>query len=140
MGICTALVQGGWVRRQKSREFRVICVGLISCIIGFLLLQFNNESLLYISVFMFSITSATVVTAMTALCSNYSNNTQSGLKLGYFRSYGQLGRAFGPVCACIMYWILGPRVLYLGYGVVIGVVLIVFYAVFATKKEPLKVE
>ena len=135
MGICTALLQGGWVRRQKEQEVKLVITGLISCLIGFILLgMFESELLMYMSVFVFSITSATVVTAMTALCSNQSSKMKTGLKLGYFRSYGQLGRAFGPASACGLYWILGPKSLYLGYGGIIGLVTAVFIAVFGRKR------
>jgi hypothetical protein len=35
-----------------------------------------------------------------------------GLALGRFRSWGQLGRAAGPIAACSLYWRVGPLVCY----------------------------
>ena len=35
-------------------------------------------------------------------------------RMGVFRSYGQLGRALGPICVSIGYWYLGPPVYVLG--------------------------
>ncbi|KAF9291055.1 hypothetical protein BGZ68_005305 [Mortierella alpina] len=82
-----------------------------------------------------AVTSATVVNCLTSLASlvcdmgsdEDSNETASsssgsqgkkhqpigkGLALGRFRSWGQLGRASGPIAACSLYWRVGPLVCY----------------------------
>ncbi|KAF9122886.1 hypothetical protein BGW39_009416 [Mortierella sp. 14UC] len=88
-----------------------------------------------------AVTSATVVNCLTSLaslvCDMGSNSDPSttttttttptskdtkkpspsqpigkGLALGRFRSWGQLGRAAGPIAACSLYWRVGPLVCY----------------------------
>ena len=126
MGIMTSLVQGFWVRRQKLGDFWVVFVGITASILGFMLLPIPKEVWMYSSVFLFSITSATVVTALTAICSNLSGKDgEDGLRLGYFRSFGQLGRAFGPIFACFIYWIHGSMLYYL-YAIIVSIVLGIF--------------
>ncbi|KAF8943827.1 hypothetical protein BGZ47_005018 [Haplosporangium gracile] len=82
-----------------------------------------------------AVTSATVVNCLTSLASlvcdmgsndslpslSSSSSTATatkkqpigkGLALGRFRSWGQLGRAAGPIAACSLYWRVGPLVCY----------------------------
>ncbi|KAF9192483.1 hypothetical protein BGZ51_005495 [Haplosporangium sp. Z 767] len=83
-----------------------------------------------------AVTSATVVNCLTSLASlvcdmgldmdenEVTSETSSedknstyqpigkGLALGRFRSWGQLGRAAGPIAACSLYWRVGPLVCY----------------------------
>jgi MFS family permease len=83
-----------------------------------------------------AVTSATVVNCLTSLASlvcdmgsddsipsptssktsTTTNKKQQpigkGLALGRFRSWGQLGRAAGPIAACSLYWRVGPLVCY----------------------------
>ena len=83
-----------------------------------------------------AVTSATVVNCLTSLaslvCDMGSDEEDShdsasssggsspkkyqpigkGLALGRFRSWGQLGRASGPIAACSLYWRVGPLVCY----------------------------
>ncbi|KAG9068304.1 hypothetical protein KI688_010570 [Linnemannia hyalina] len=82
-----------------------------------------------------AVTSATVVNCLTSLaslvCDMGSNDSLptpastsstttttkkqpigKGLALGRFRSWGQLGRAAGPIAACSLYWRVGPLVCY----------------------------
>ncbi|KAF9560774.1 hypothetical protein EC968_005991 [Mortierella alpina] len=82
-----------------------------------------------------AVTSATVVNCLTSLASlvcdmgsdedsNDGAGTSSGtrgkkyqpigkgLALGRFRSWGQLGRASGPIAACSLYWRVGPLACY----------------------------
>ncbi|KAG0033882.1 hypothetical protein BGZ81_007057 [Podila clonocystis] len=80
-----------------------------------------------------AVTSATVVNCLTSLASlvcdmgsdeqehdgqgrkdrkNKLEPIGKGLALGRFRSWGQLGRAAGPIAACSLYWRVGPLVCY----------------------------
>ncbi|KAF8925410.1 hypothetical protein BGZ58_000828, partial [Dissophora ornata] len=86
-----------------------------------------------------AVTSATVVNCLTSLASlvcdmgsdsQSSNDTETeavqpigkGLALGRFRSWGQLGRAAGPIAACSLYWRVGPLVCYGAASVAVAVV------------------
>ncbi|KAI9282586.1 major facilitator superfamily domain-containing protein [Sporodiniella umbellata] len=115
MGVASALIQGGYVRRcvQKG-EKRMVLQGMIMCILGFYCLASTAESShpmvwLYTGVTCLAFTSGTVVSGLTALASLESGK---GKKLGQFRSYGQLGRALGPMSACTVYWMWGPATCY----------------------------
>jgi len=73
-------------------------------------------------------TSATVVNSLTAFASLqcdegvFDKDTgkpmeahpqlAKGKALGQFRSSGQLGRAIGPLLACVSYWTFGPSYTY----------------------------
>ncbi|KAI8848745.1 major facilitator superfamily domain-containing protein [Chytridium lagenaria] len=87
IGVITALVQGGYVRRVAHKSVPE----KISTFLAF--------------------TSGTVVTTKDG------DELKQGKVLGEFRSLGQLGRAIGPLVACSGYWILGRAVGLLAVGV-----------------------
>jgi len=121
IGIISALLQGGYVRRSISKvgEGRMARRGIFICSIGFALLsllakfasngteagQDTAKKLLWASAVCFAFTSSTVVNSLTAaaslLCDDDATGTSEvlakGKALGKFRSSGQLGRALGPI-------------------------------------------
>lgn len=137
MGIVSALIQGGYVRRrvEKLGEKLIVAQGMISCAIGLYCLASTVRSgsptvWLYIGVMCLAFTSGTVVNCLTSLASLQchehdvvgSDALSKGRALGEFRSYGQLGRAVGPIFACSLYWIFGPGPCYaFGAVLMIGV-------------------
>jgi MFS family permease len=127
MGIVSALIQGGYVRRrvQKMGEKMIILQGMITCTIGLWCLASTVESdrpaaWLYGGVAFLAFTSGTVVNCLTSLASlqchedasKQNDSLSKGRALGEFRSFGQLGRAFGPISACSLYWVFGPEICY----------------------------
>jgi MFS family permease len=123
MGIISALIQGGYVRRrvEKLGEKSIVAQGMISCGVGLYCLATTVRSAyptvwLYVGVTCLAFTSGTVVNCLTSLASLQchehdvveSDALSKGRALGEFRSYGQLGRAAGPIFACSLYWIFGP--------------------------------
>lgn len=125
MGIVSALIQGGYVRRrvQKLGEKMLIVQGMVSCVIGLYSLARcvkveNPVAWLYAGVTCLAFTSGTVVNCLTSLASLQCHDKASddalskGRALGEFRSFGQLGRALGPISACGLYWIFGPGACY----------------------------
>jgi hypothetical protein len=116
-----------------------------------------------------AITSATVVNCLTSLASlvcdmgldesstpsvteNGANNSSSskenpskiqsvgkGLALGRFRSWGQLGRAAGPIAACSLYWRVGPLVCYgIASIAVMGVAILAIKILPEVRKLPIR--
>ncbi|KAF9919271.1 hypothetical protein BX616_009974 [Lobosporangium transversale] len=100
---------------------------------------------LYVGATGLAITSATVVNCLTSLASlvcdmgsdecvpeqaTKGDNKADlqpigkGLALGRFRSWGQLGRAAGPIAACSLYWRAGPLVCYGAASVIVAVITI----------------
>lgn len=122
MGIISALIQGGYVRRrvEKMGEKVIAIQGMISCAAGLYCLATSTKNSyatfwLYVGVTCLAFTSGTVVNCLTGLASlqchediNTDDALSKGRALGEFRSYGQLGRALGPIAASTMYWIFGP--------------------------------
>lgn len=139
IGIISALLQGGYVRRAISKvgEVKMAHRGVSSCALGLLFLAILPHfvstrpklaiGLLRVAAICLAFTSATVVSSLTAHASlqcdeGFDKDTgkpttehpelAKGKALGEFRSSGQLGRAIGPLLACASYWTFGPSVTY----------------------------
>jgi len=140
IGIISALLQGGYVRRAipKVGEQVMAQRGVQSCALALgclaLLPRFVNGSptsavrLLWAAAVFMGYTSATVVNSLTAYASLQCDEVVDGetgkpmtahpdlvkgKALGRFRSRGQLGRALGPLVACASYWSFSPSPTYL---------------------------
>ena len=118
IGIISALLQGGYVRRVSNNIGEGVMAqrGVTSCAIGLGLLALvprlmSTKILLAAAVFM-AFTSATIVNSLTAFESLQCDESvdqdtgkptvehpelAKGKALGRFRSSGQLGRAIGPL-------------------------------------------
>ncbi|KAF8974461.1 MFS general substrate transporter [Flammula alnicola] len=140
IGIISALLQGGYVRRSISKvgEGNMARRGVSSCAVALVLLAILPKyvqtqpslamKLLQAAAVCMAFTSATVVNSLTAFASlqcdeGHVDETTGkvteehpqlakGKALGEFRSSGQLGRALGPLLACASYWTFGPSVTY----------------------------
>ncbi|KAG1907079.1 major facilitator superfamily domain-containing protein [Suillus fuscotomentosus] len=139
IGIISALLQGGYVRRVISKvgEGKMAQRGVSSCALGLVFLTILPHfvstqpkiavGLLRAAAVCLAFTSATVVSSLTAHASlqcdeGFDKDTgkpaavypelAKGKALGEFRSSGQLGRAIGPLLACASYWTFGPSVTY----------------------------
>ncbi|ESK96110.1 dha1 sub-family [Moniliophthora roreri MCA 2997] len=140
IGIISALLQGGYVRRATSKIGEGVMArrGVLSCFSGLVFLALvpiyvsTNVTLalrlLQLAAFCMAFTSATVVNSLTAAASLQCDDAvinpdtgksnaehpdlAKGKALGEFRSSGQLGRAIGPLLACASYWTVGPAYTY----------------------------
>lgn len=138
IGVISALLQGGYVRRAMSKTGEGVMArrGVTSCAVGLFLLALlpnfvsrQNVALrlLQAAAVCMAFTSATVVNSLTAFASLQCDETveagkgkaqeehpelAKGKALGQFRSSGQLGRAIGPLLACASYWTFGPSATY----------------------------
>ncbi|KAH7914225.1 major facilitator superfamily domain-containing protein [Hygrophoropsis aurantiaca] len=144
IGVISALLQGGYVRRAISKvgEGKMARRGVFSCAVGLVFLailpQFVSSQptiairLLQGAAVCMAFTSATVVNSLTSFASlqcdegidkDTGKPTQDhpelakGKALGHFRSSGQLGRAIGPLLACASYWTFGPSITYAVSGI-----------------------
>ncbi|KAK7695925.1 hypothetical protein QCA50_000564 [Cerrena zonata] len=142
IGVVSALVQGGYVRRAiaKIGEGKMASRGIASCWLGLLCLSVVPRfvtsypslslNLLRAAAVCMAFTSATVVNSLTSYASLQCDEgavdedtgkisqehpeLAKGKALGKFRSSGQLGRAIGPLLACGLYWTFGPAKTYAG--------------------------
>ena len=121
IGIVSALLQGGYVRRSLTRvgELNMARHGVLSCAVGLSSLAALPSAaphaafrLLQLAAVCLAFTSATVVNSLTAHASLQCDDgvdadsgkpteavpeLAKGKALGKFRSAGQLGRAIGPL-------------------------------------------
>ncbi|KAA1466340.1 MFS DHA1 sub-family [Dentipellis sp. KUC8613] len=139
IGIISALLQGGYVRRALAKvgELNMARRGVSGCALGLVLLALLPHftvtrpwlafRLLQGAAVCMAFTSATVVNSLTAHASLQCDEATDGdtgkpvqerpelakgQALGHFRSSGQLGRAIGPLLACASYWTFGPSITY----------------------------
>jgi len=112
---------------QNIIEQKMIQQGILSLILSaFILGIFDSELMLYVGVSLFSFSSAVVVSSLNSMTSKLAAQTEKGTKLGYLRSGGQLGRAFGPLIISIFYWAFGPLLTFSTTGILLLIPLSIF--------------
>ncbi|KAF2992920.1 hypothetical protein E8E13_000488 [Curvularia kusanoi] len=128
IGLIASLLQGSVVRRMHP--LKVVQMGVVSCTIAFLLLgRVQTQGALYGAAALLAVTSATVVTGLNSLSSFEASADERGNKLGNHRSFGQVGRALGPLIFCTLYWWAGRETAYAtGAAGMVAVCAIVFGA------------
>ncbi|OJD20038.1 hypothetical protein AJ78_00054 [Emergomyces pasteurianus Ep9510] len=126
MGLLASLLQGTLVRRLPP--LLTVRIGVVACTLSFFLLsRVSTVSGLYGAGCLLAVTSATVVTGLNSLGSLEAGEGERGAFLGRLRSWGQAGRASGPVVFCTLFWWAGREVAYLVGGVgMLGVCAFVF--------------
>ena len=137
IGILSSLIQGGYVRRRahKIGEKRIVMQGMVACFFAFASLAVVGTKydpfaafglgkvwsafgspLMVMASLSFAFASGTVVNGLTALASLFCGieyqEREKGEVLGKFRSFGQLGRALGPLVGCSIYWLAGSVACY----------------------------
>ncbi|KIW99384.1 uncharacterized protein Z518_11372 [Rhinocladiella mackenziei CBS 650.93] len=139
VGLVASLLQGSIVRRLPPLV--VVRVGVVSCTLAFFLLSRVRDTVgLYCAGALLAVTSATVVTGLNSLGSLEAKESNRGEVLGALRSWGQLGRALGPIVFCSLFWWAGRETAYVvgGSGMlfVTGLVMTVLKTPKLEKKEP----
>jgi predicted MFS family arabinose efflux permease len=111
IGLIASILQGSIVRRLPA--VFIVRTGICSCALAFFLLARTTSSTgLYIAGALLAVTSATVVTGLNSLGSFEAAEADRGKTLGALRSWGQFGRALGPVVFCSLFWWAGREVAY----------------------------
>lgn len=136
MGLIASVLQGSIVRRLPP--LTVVRMGAVSCAIAFFMLsRIQTMSGLYGAAVFLAVTSATVVTGLNSLGSFEAKESNRGQVLGALRSWGQLGRAMGPVLFCSLFWLAGRQTAYtVGGSFMLGVVTLAFVALKAPPTAP----
>ncbi|KAL8693096.1 MAG: hypothetical protein Q9218_002020 [Villophora microphyllina] len=126
IGLLASILQGGVTRRLPP--LRAIQFGVISCIASFFMLgRLTTETGLWTAASLLAITTSTVVTGLNTLSSFEAAESERGGKMGNHRSWGQVGRALGPLLFCTLYWWAGRDVAYAAGGAgMLGVCALVF--------------
>jgi hypothetical protein len=115
MGLVASLLQGGVTRRLPP--LLSVKLGVLACLAAFLLLsRLSSLPQLYAAAALLAVTTATVVTGLNSLSSFEAGEAERGEKLGTLRSWGQIGRATGPLAFCTLYWWAGRETAYLVGG------------------------
>lgn len=138
VGLIASLLQGSVVRRLPP--LTVVKIGVVSSTLAFFLLSRIQDTIgLYCAGALLAVTSATVVTGLNSLGSFEAKETNRGEVLGSLRSWGQFGRALGPIVFCSLFWWAGRETAYLvGGSTMLGVTALVFTALKAPKVEKTK--
>lgn len=111
IGLVASLLQGGVTRRLPP--LLTVRLGVTACLVAFILLaRVDSIGGLYAAATCLAVTSATVVTGLNALSSFEARDDERGGKLGMLRSWGQLGRALGPILFTSVYWWAGREYAY----------------------------
>ncbi len=132
VGLIAAVLQGSIVRRLPP--LTVVRIGAVACTLAFFLLAYvQTQAGLYGAGALLAVTSATVVTGLNALGSFEAPEGERGKVLGALRSWGQFGRATGPMVFCSLFWWAGREVAYLTGGTAMVAVLAL---VFGALKPP----
>lgn len=128
IGLVASILQGAVVRRMNP--LKIVQLGVLSCAGAFIILaKVENERGLYIAATLLAVTSSTVVTGLNSLSSFEASSNERGGKLGNHRSFGQAGRAIGPILFCTLYWWAGRDMAYFtGAAGMFGVVALVLSA------------
>ncbi|KAI9704697.1 MAG: hypothetical protein M1820_005445 [Bogoriella megaspora] len=136
IGLVASFLQGSFVRRLPP--LLNVRIGVLACCISFFLLSnISSQAGLYTAATGLAVTSSTVVTGLTSLSSLEAGKGERGGKLGSHRSWGQVGRALGPLGFCSLYWWAGRQVAYQLGGVgMLGVAVVVL----GMLKQPKSVE
>ncbi|KAL8679965.1 MAG: hypothetical protein Q9186_003781 [Xanthomendoza sp. 1 TL-2023] len=131
MGLLASILQGGVTRRLHP--LTAMQLGVVSCAASlFLLGRLATEAGLWTAAGLLAITTSTVVTGLNTLSSFEAAESERGAKLGSHRSWGQAGRALGPLLFCTLYWWAGRDVAYvIGAAGMLGVCGLVFGALKA---------
>ncbi|RMZ81029.1 hypothetical protein DV738_g2402, partial [Chaetothyriales sp. CBS 135597] len=126
IGLIASMLQGSVVRRLPP--LTVVKTGVISCAAAmFMLARIQSTPALYAAAALLAITSATVVTGLNSLGSFEADEHNRGEVLGALRSWGQLGRALGPLVFCSLFWWAGREAAYtIGGSCMLGVVALSF--------------
>ncbi|KAK5636268.1 hypothetical protein RRF57_011980 [Xylaria bambusicola] len=132
IGLVASILQGG-VTRQLPPLFTVR-IGVGACLIAFAILtRTSTVRSLYVAATCLATTSATVISGLNALASFEAAANERGGRLGILRSWGQLGRGFGPILFTSVYWWAGRELAYTMGSVGL---LVVSILVFAGLKAP----
>ncbi|KAI7220157.1 MFS general substrate transporter [Hortaea werneckii] len=111
IGLVASILQGGVTR--KMQPIKVVQLGVLCAAVAFLLLaRIETERGLYGAATLLAVTSSTVVTGLNSLASFEASSQERGEKLGNHRSFGQVGRALGPLIFCTLYWWAGRDTAY----------------------------
>ncbi|EGD96278.1 tetracycline transporter [Trichophyton tonsurans CBS 112818] len=111
MGLLASILQGGVTRRLPP--LLTVRIGVVACAISFAMLaHITTITGLYAAGCLLAVTSATVVTGLNSLGSLEAREAERGASLGRLRSWGQAGRAAGPVLFCSLFWWGGREVAY----------------------------
>lgn len=134
VGLIAAILQGSIVRRLPP--LTVVRIGVVACTLAFFVLAYvQTQAGLYGAGALLAVTSATVVTGLNSLGSFEAQEGERGKVLGALRSWGQFGRATGPILFCSLFWWAGREVAYLTGGTaMIAVLALAFVGLKAPQK------
>lgn len=133
-----ALSQGLLVGRLINRwgEERMIQVGLISNVVGYILFlfTFNMASIVGVMAIM-GVASASLNPSVNSLASKRTPPDQQGRTMGIVGAYNSLGRIFGPVVGGALFDMLGYRSPYIFGSLLFLAIYLISIQLFADQRK-----
>ncbi len=117
LGVCSVITQGFIVRMilKKAEEIPVLTAGLITTGLGLLAVGLCAAPwLLYVGLALIAAGSGLVNPSTTGLISLYAKQDEQGRVLGIYRSLGSLSRAFTPMLAGAVYFMVSSKAVFVG--------------------------
>ncbi len=111
IGVCSALVQGGLVRRLAPRfgEARLVLAGGLLLVAGFLFLRVATDApRLLVGIAVIALGIGVTTPTLSSLVSRRTASSEQGEILGAYQSMASLGRVFGPFAGEHLYLRVGP--------------------------------
>ena len=143
VGFCSAVVQGGLVRRLVDRtgERKLALIGLALLIPGYALIALVSATqtplLLYAGSTLLAVGVGCLSPTLSALVSFSAAPSAQGQVMGSYRSVGALGRALGPLLAAMLYFSSGPAAPYIASAVLAVLPLILILCSRTPEREAL---
>ncbi|HEY1793851.1 MAG TPA: MFS transporter [Opitutaceae bacterium] len=112
LGVCSIITQGFIVRMllKKADEIPVLYGGLASTCAGLLAVGLSPAPwVMYVGLALIATGSGLVNPSTSGLISLYASQEEQGRVLGIFRSLGSLSRAFTPMLAGAIFFLIGSR-------------------------------
>ncbi len=117
LGVCSIITQGYLVRKilKTAEEIPVLTAGLVLTSLGLLSIGVCTAPwLLYTGLALLATGSGLVNPSTTGLISLYASQDEQGRVLGIYRSLGSLSRAFTPMLAGAVYFMVSSKVVFIG--------------------------
>jgi len=133
LGFCSAMVQGGLVRRlvPKTGERRLAMAGLLVMVPGYLLcasVAWTGAAIgIWAGLTFLALGVGLLSPTLAAMVSLLGGVSSQGAAMGSYRSVGALGRALGPLLAAVLYYRLGPGAPYI-FAAVLGVIPLMIFS------------
>lgn len=130
IGIASTVVQGGLIGKLVKRfgDAKLVKMGMVTSSIGFILILLSQTTFfLVLATIILMVGTALMGPTSSSLVTKQSKHGQ-GASLGYFQSFGSLGRIFGPIVGGALYGV------YIGLPYIAGATFLIIMILITGRK------